>query len=665
MSAAAPEMPGARLVPEDLLRIALVDDVALDPRGRLVAITVRTADLAANRYHAHLQIIPVDGGAAWSLPAGSYVDHAPSWSPDGSRLAFLSDRNGTEQVWVSGLDGEARQLTQFALGVSGQPAWSPDGRHLAVVVVAEIASGAGPDASPTADSAPFTLTRTCYRIDGQGYLGARYHHLWVVDVDSGDAAPLTEGPYDDATPAWSPDGSYLAFVSNRSDERLAEFRSAVWIVPVSGGKAVRVTPDDGVAMAPAWSPDGRQLAYIGLPAGMSYGPNHRVLLTSARDEEAPRTLTGRFDGHAGGSLFSDTWQAGKVPPHLFWTPDGAAIRFVAVDRARVHIFEVSTAGDVARLVGGERAGGLLGVSPDGQTLAYAAADLLHPPDLYVAGPDGHDERRLSRLNPWLEDMTLSRPRPLAVTSADAQQIDAWLIPPAGAAEPVPGPLVLEIHGGPHSTFGHVLFFDMQLLAAQGYGVLFANPRATRSYGDQFATCNIGRWGEGDAPDLLAALDAAIATGWVDPGRVGVMGLSYGGYMTNWLIGHHKRFRAAVSENSISNLVSFYGTSDIGWYFTPEEIGAEPWDDPARYLHLSPLSAADRIDVPLLLLNCLEDWRCPIEQAEQLYTALKRRGRIVEMVCFPGESHVMLANGRPQSRLVRRQHLLRWFATYLR
>ncbi|MGH2409726.1 MAG: alpha/beta hydrolase family protein, partial [Chloroflexota bacterium] len=330
----------------------------------------------------------------------------------------------------------------------------------------------------------------------------------------------------------------------------------------------------------------------------------------------------------------------------------------------VHIFAVDRDGVVTRLVGGDRACGMLNVSDNGHILVYASADLLHTPELYVADANGLDERRLSWLNPWLEDMALSRPRPLTVADSDGAPIDAWLIPPVGEGEPVAGPLVLDVHGGPHSIFGHVFFFDMQLLAACGCGVLFVNPRATRSYGDEFATCNIGRWGEGDAPDLLAALDAAINTGWVDAGRVGVIGLSYGGFMTNWLIGHTNRFRAAVSENSISNLVSFYGTSDIGWYFTPEEIGAEPDEDLERYRRLSPLSAANHIEAPLLLLNSLEDWRCPIEQAEQLYVALKRHGRIVEMVRFPGESHAMLANGRPQARLVRRRQILRWFATHL-
>lgn len=652
------------LTAEDLFQFALIDDLALAPDGDLVAMTIRRADATADRYHAHIQIVPVDGRPAWPLPAGAWIDHAASWSPDGSRLAFLSDRTGLEQVWLATPDGRLQQLTSFPLGASGQPAWSPDGRRLAVSAAEAVGTDGGPAPIVAADAPPFTLTRICYRVDGTGYLGTRYQHLRVVDAETGASTRLTEGPFSDLTPAWSPDGSRIAFVSNRMDERLPEFRSAVWVVPAGGGPALRVTPEDGVALTPVWSPDGSELAYRGLLPGPAFARNHHVLLAAATGAGTPRSLTGDFAGHVGGGIFSDTVRAGEGAPCLAWTP-GGSLRFLAADRGRVHIFETNRTGSVSRLVGGDRVCALLRMSRDGRTMVYAAADPVHAPDLYAADTDGGGERRLSRLNPWLDERRLPRPRPLAVTAPDGRAIDAWLIPPAGGQEPVAGPLVLDVHGGPHSSFGHALFFDMQLLAARGYGVLFVNPRATRGYGDAFATCNIGHWGEGDSPDLLAAVDAAVRTGWVDSGRIGVMGLSYGGFMANWLVGHSDRFRAAASENSISNLASLYGTADIGWYFLPDELGAEPDEDPGRYARLSPLGAVEHITAPLLLLNSLEDWRCPVEQAEQLYVALKRRGRTVEMVRFPGQSHVLMLSGRPGSRLARYRHLERWFATHLR
>jgi dipeptidyl aminopeptidase/acylaminoacyl peptidase len=341
---------------------------------------------------------------------------------------------------------------------------------------------------------------------------------------------------------------------------------------------------------------------------------------------------------------------------------------VAVQRARSHILSADLTGTVRGIVDGDRACTLPSLSRDGRNIAFAAADPTHAADLHVLSrtEDGRwrQPRALSRLNPWLDAAGLEQPIAFTASSAGGRAIDAWLVPPRGPGRPVPGPIVLYVHGGPHSIFGYTFFFDMHMLSAHGYAVLYCNPRATRSYGDDFACCNLGHWAEGDAPDQFAALDYSMALGWVDPRRVGVMGLSYGGYMVNWLIGHSTRFRAAVSENGISNLLSAYGTSDGGWYFMPIELGAEPDEDPALYARLSPLGAVDQIEIPLLLMHCEEDTNCPIEQAEQLYIALKRRGKTVEMVRFAGEGHIMLLNGRPAARLMRRLQILRWFRAYL-
>lgn len=670
MAADSP-VPDRRLHPEDLLRIAVLDDVALSPDGLLVAVAIRTGDIAANCYHSSISIYPVEGSPSWSLTAGQVRDRAPRWSPDGRRLAFLSNRGAGTQVWLTGLQGEARQVTSFPHGVIEPPAWSPDGRYLAVVVWQEV-DGSAPARAVALESAAgvTVVARTTYRLDGYGYLGHRYHHIWIVDVETATAFPLTAGPTDNHAPVWSPGGERIAFVSNRADDWGTDSRSALWVVPASGGAAVRVTPERGVAFAPAWSPDGTHIAYSGLPAGGIYGSNHRLLLASPAGEHDPRELVGpaTFEGHVGGSLLSDTWQSGAGALPLHWTPDSKMIFFVAAHRARAHIFVADLEGGITGLVEGERASAMLSISRDGRTLAFGAADLLHPPNLCVLqrAVDGswRQPRALSRLNSWLDERELRQPISLTVASRDGRAIDAWLVPPAGVDHPVPGPLVLHIHGGPHSIFGYTFFFDTHLLSAQGYAVLLVNPRATRSYGDDFALCNLGRWGEGDAPDQYAALDRAVALGWVDPRRVGVMGLSYGGYMVNWLIGHSARFCAAVSENGISNLLSAYGTSEGGWYFFPSELGAEPDGDPDLYLRLSPLTVADRIQTPLLLLQSEDDWNCPAEQGEQLYTALKRRGRTVEMVRFAEEGHIMTTAGRPLARLIRRRHLLRWFRTHL-
>src|SRR5579875_3078505 len=230
-----------RLELHDLLRIVTVEDIAIDPEGDLVAATIRVMDREANRYRSYIQFLPSDGSAGWRLSNGEHSDHAASWSPDGARLAFLSDRSGSEQVWLGDAHGdEARQLTQFPLGVTGEPVWSPDGRALVVVVPEQVGAEDGSPASLNRDAPPFTITRTTYRVDGQGYLASRYKHLWVIDVQSGDAYPLAQGPFDHGAPAWSPDGASIAFVSNREDTRLVDFRSAIWVAPRRGGAAVQI-----------------------------------------------------------------------------------------------------------------------------------------------------------------------------------------------------------------------------------------------------------------------------------------------------------------------------------------------------------------------------------------------------------------------------------------
>jgi dipeptidyl aminopeptidase/acylaminoacyl peptidase len=368
------------------------------------------------------------------------------------------------------LHGEARQLTFFPHGVAEPPAWSPDGRYLAVVVWHEVDGSSPAEVAAIESAAGVTVvTRTTYRLDGHGYLGHCYHHIWIVDVETATAFRLTTGLTDNYAPVWSPGGERIAFVSNRADDWGVDFRSALWVVSGGGGAEVRVSPEQGVAFAPAWSPDGNYLAYSGLPANVAYGSNHRLLLATPAGEHAPRVLVGAatFEGHVGGSLLSDTWQtgAGSLPQH--WTPDSKAIVFVAAHRARAHVFMADLEGGITRLVGGERACAMLSVSRDVRTLAFGAADLLHPADLYVLQRDAdgswRQPRVCSRLNPWPDERDLQRPIVFTCASADGRAVDAWLVPPAGRDHSRPGPLVLHVHGGPHSIFGYTFFFDTHLL----------------------------------------------------------------------------------------------------------------------------------------------------------------------------------------------------------
>jgi dipeptidyl aminopeptidase/acylaminoacyl peptidase len=654
---------------EDLLALKVITDARISPDGRSVAYVVKSADLGRNTYTSAIHLAPTDGGASRQLTAGTGRDSAPRWSPDGRLLAFISDRSGSPQLHLLPLDGgEAQQLTSLEFGV-GSPAWSPDGSRLAVL------SAAGSDVGAVARDLPGGtirhITRQRYRFDVVGYTDDRFQHVWIVPVDGGAPWQLTRGANNDAAPAWSPDGQRIAFTSNREDEADLIFHSQLYVIPVAAGGgaadgAVRISQGTATASAPAWSPDGTRVSYIGHRNGAPAGGNNAIYAVAADGSGEATCLTAGWDRSPGTANFSDTWSTAEVPTPHFWTPDGAADCFTANDHGRVSLFRAALAGGTEVLVGGDRTLGFVSVSASGDRLAYAAGDMTNPCDLYTCNGDGSDERRLTAINAAILDgLAIQQPEAFPFTSFDGRfQVDAWQLRPVDYEAGQEYPLVQIIHGGPHSVFGHVFFFDMQAWANQGWHVLFINPRASQGYGEEFATCNLGDWGGADWREQEQALDAAIARGGVAADRLAVTGLSYGGYMTNWIIGQTDRYRVAASENGICNLISFHTTSDIGWFWTEEEWGKPIWENLDFYLAHSPISNVARIKTPTLLLQTETDYRCPIEQGEQFYTALRSRGVPCEMIRFPGDSHTLLSQGKPASRLARREHTLRWFRRYL-
>lgn len=660
------------LQPEDLLAIRTIEDAQISPDGARVAYVMKRSVLEKNRYASEIRIASVDGSEdsdEEALENGGKKDSAPRWSPDGGRLAFVSDRDGSAQLYIRDGDGEPRRLTDLSRDVSN-PVWSPDGTRIAVLS----SEGNGIDDETRKREGGFIrhVTRLQYRFNEADYIDDRFNHVWVVDAASGEAKRLTTGDASVGSIAWSPDGTRIAFTANREDEANASFRSQLYVIDVAStgdqgddDGAVAISAGSEMAAGPAWSPDGSLIAFIGRRDGARAGANNEVYLATP-DGKALRGLTDEFDRSPMTSSFSDTWSPREHTP-LIWQPDGAGVLFTASDRGRVGIYRASVDGSgIEPVIGGDRTIAYVSQSADGEWLAFVAGSFSNPCDLYVHRFDGSEERRLTTINgDRLDDLPIQQPHHFTFESPDGGfEIDAWLIRPVDFDESQRYPLVQIIHGGPHSIFGHTFFFDMQLWASQGWNVLFINPRATQGYGEAFATAILGAWGTGDWPEQERALDLAIEQGAVDPERLAVTGLSYGGFMTNWIVGHSDRYRVAASENGISNLVSFFTTSDIGWYWLEDEMEKTVWDNLDWYMQASPISYVPRMRTPMLLLQAEADYRCPIEQGEQLYTALLARGVPAEMVRFPGESHGQLSNGKPETRLVRRQVTLDWFQRFL-
>ncbi|MDI3340112.1 MAG: S9 family peptidase [Sphaerobacter sp.] len=657
------------LVVEDLLALSVIADAEISPDGTTVAYVLKRADRERNTYTSAIYLAPTDGRGAAGRPqpftAGQQQDTEPRWSPDGRQLAFVSDRSGTPQLYVMNVaGGEPRQVTTLARGVS-TPQWSPDGTRIAFLS----SEGNGVDDEIRNRPGGFIrrVERLQYRFDALGYIDDRFSHIWVIDVAGGAPRRLTWGDYSVHSFAWSPDGQFIAFSANQEDEANPLFHSQLYVIPVAGAAAAgarRVSQDSEIALWPAWSPDGQAIAFVGRRPGARAGANNEIYLASPAGG-ALRCLTEGFDRSPGTGSYSDVWSP-REHALLRWTPDGRAVFFTASDRGRVGLYRATTAGEVTLVVGGDRSIGSVSQSRDGARLAFVAGTFTNPCDVYCCSADGSEERRLTQVNAdLLGAVHIQEPEHFTFASFDGGfTVDAWLIRPINFDPAQRYPLVQIIHGGPHSIFGHTFFFDMQLWASQGWNVLFINPRASQGYGEAFATVNIGDWGGGDWREQETALDLAIARGGVDPERLAVTGLSYGGFMTNWIIGHTDRYRVAVSENGISNLVSFYTTSDIGWYWLEKEMERSVWDNLEWYMERSPISYVTRMKTPLLLLQAEADYRCPIEQGEQLYTALRARGVPCKMVRFPGESHAQLSAGKPETRLVRREETLRWFQRYL-
>jgi len=682
---------------EDLFRVKMIGDPQPSPDGSRIAYVVTQMDTEADTYRSQIWIIPAGGGTPIRYTGGKN-DSAPRWSPDGRRLAFLSRRDdGTEQgkkaaraeIWILETDGgEAWQLTTTLHG-AGDPAWSPDGKYIAYtsrIGGAEDADAPGA-AKPQEDAAAkdgeqpkkksdvLVITDIRYKADGihQLLVGRGNKHIFVAEVPAEAGTPragrqLTDGAWDDSAGVWSPDGTRLAFVSNRTADRDFNNHSDLWVVSAIAGEPRKLTATNGPASLPAWSPDGKTIAYLGHVNPEPFGRYaNSDLWTVAADGGTPQNLAEAFNHSFGGGVMGDL-RSGVVAQPPFWSADGKSLYALAIERGTEQFYRIDLAGRAAeptQVIGAERAVMNARPSADGR-LVFTAGTLLNPGDLFSCALDGTDERRLTDLNKDLfAEVAVSEAAHFVYKGADDWEIDGWLMEPVGREEGKRYPLALEIHGGPAGQYGFAFFHEFQVLAARGYGVLFTNPRGSTGKGAAFTIANRSRWGEEDYQDLLAGVDAAIAgNGWIDPARLGVLGGSFGGYMTNWIVGHTDRFKAAVTMRCVSNLFSFFGTSDIGFTFMEMQFETEPWDDLAKLLKYSPVTYVKNIHTPLLILHSEKDFRCPIEQSEQMFISLKKLGRTTEFVRFPDEDHNLSRGGKPGHRAERLEHIVRWFEKYL-
>ncbi len=645
-------MPTTRrrlVAPEDLLRFRFPADPQISPDGRRILFTVKTVDGEKYRQHLWLEGEPFTHGAV--------TDALPRWSPDGRRIAFVRTRDEETQVWLAPAGGgEPRPITSLPPGKVSGLEWSPDWSRLVLVYRREPA----PELRKEKKQPVYRhITRLRYKEDGAGFLESERDHLWVVWVAEGRAAPLTNGGADDAMPAWSPDNLWIAYVSNRlpdADYRMQE--TDLWVMPAGGGEPRKLPKPAGPAFWPEWSPDGKQIAFIGhdKPESSWGATNLHVWSVPAGGSRPAQDLLPGFDRTCEDVVITDTKSAHGAGQKAVWSRDGKEIYFVASDSGSCQLHRVAAAGGTPeRLTDGDRE--VMAFSYAGGRFALAISEPLNIGDIFDFEVGG-ELRRLTSVNRDLFDQLAP-----ATPERFDTGVQGWILKPPNFDPQKSYPLILQIHGGPRAMYGNAFFHEFQLLAARGYVVLYANPRGSQGYGEKFADAIKADWGNLDYQDLMAAVDAAAKLPFVDPSRLGVCGGSYGGYMTNWIVGRTDRFKAAITMRSVTNLQSMYGTADIG-YDCFREFGGHAYDEPERYARLSPVSRVKDIKTPLLIIHSENDLRCPIEQAEQLFTMLKALGRDVEFLRFPEENHDLSRAGRPDRRLARLDFIVRWWEKQL-
>jgi len=644
----------------DITSLRAVSDPRISPDGRRVAFVVTTASQERDEYQANVWVVDVEAPAPRRFTTGPTRDTAPRWSPDGRWLAFFSDRGPKKkpQLHVIPADGgEAVALTDLPAGVFAPlgPVWSPDSTRLAFL--SRVGGWQEPEREDErGTSKPAHVISTLkYRFEGQGFTHDRHLHVFTVRVTGGAPTQITSGHFHHGAPTWSPDGTSLAFVAERHDTRDSDMLGAVYVVAADGGEPRRVSPTLRAMWAATFSPDGGAIAHVGMRVPED-GYNF-VIYTQPLDGAEATCLTERLDRSA--------WD--MVAPA--WSADGASVLFVGRDRGSYPLYRArAKGGDPAEaIVRGPR--GVLGfsVARDTGTIAFVASDAVSPPEVYVCDPDGGRERQLTDLN-QVFNATVARSRPERFTFHRAgYDIDGWVLKPPSFDPATRYPALLWIHGGPHREFTDVYWHEAQVEAAAGYVVIYFNPRGSQGYGEAFSRACTGDWGGEDFADLMAGVDEALRRfPFIDGERLGVIGVSYGGYMTSWVVGHTDRFKAACSEAAINNVATQVGTSDIGHHWTIKEQGNEPpWDDPERYARRSPLTYVKDIRTPLLIVHGESDLRCNIVESEQLFVALKKLGREVVFVRVPDAGHGFGVLGRPRQRLERLRIVLEWFARYLR
>lgn len=627
---------------DDYFNFELVSDPRVSPDGSKVVYVVQRVDKTANRRIPSVWIAPTDGSTpAKVLVAEAESPSAPRWMPDGANVAFLS-RGQLNVIPAAG--GAARKITSVASGLSNCVV-SPVGTHAACL------SRTGPSDKWPAGKERSDVrhySRINYKFNDSGWFDDKRSHIWVVDLATGNAVQITDGDeWNDSDPQWSPNGQRIAFVSDRTGHEYDLGRNTdVWTIAPSGGALTKISSAPGPDNQPRWSPDGGSIAFV----------------TAAGDEAPPQIVIAPSNG---GATVTPYPSLDLIPTDLQYANDGS-LYFDTGVKGELHVFKLDPkAHTLTQVTTGARAVRSPNLSANGTTMVYLVNDFERMDDVFSSSLDAKNQKKVSNHNAALfAKLDLAKVERFTFKGAENWDVDGFLVKPLGFQPGKKYPLILSIHGGPAGQYGVDWFHEFQVYGAKGWGVLYMNPRGSTGYGRKFQRGIEKQWGGNDYIDIMNGLATAIkANAWIDTTKLGVTGGSYGGYMTNWIVGHTNRFKAAVTLRSISNFLSDDATRD-GAYGHKDDFGGDIFEQESLYWDRSPLKYVKNVQTPILILHSDNDFRVPIEQGEQWFRALKWLGKPAEIVFFPRENHNLTRTGEPKHLVASLDWQTYWFDKYL-
>ncbi|MFZ5518445.1 MAG: S9 family peptidase [Candidatus Zhuqueibacterota bacterium] len=630
----------------DFYKIKTCKTPRISPNGRYVLYVVNQMDSLTNGYFNQIWIVPSEGGDTALLTHAGTSNHSPAWSFDNNSFAYVSNASGTSQIWIMDIpSGESYQVTDLPNG-AWSPIWSPDGQKIAFLSETQF-DGRNPKG--LYDIKVYSHLRYRWWYDANRYDEGWRSHIFIVDLATNEIQQLTDGDFFDDEISFSPDGDFIAFTSNRTEDRENNIDTDVWIVPVNQGPEEKIFENTGPDCSPVWSPDGRYLAWRSTFRYNYESDNYDIMVKDLKSNEIVN-VTQPFD---------------YVVYDLKWHPNSKEIVFLAAEKGNFNLYSVSRKeSDVEPLIEGRHRIRHWDMSENGEQLVFARSNVTRPDEIYLMPYKKRTMRRITAVSDSLvETVYLQDAIPVTFDGAHQTPVQGWyLTPPDFNPGRQKYPLVLFIHGGPQLMYSNQFTFEFQLLASRGYIVFYSNPRGSFGYGQQFTDDVNKNYGGSCYTDIMAGVDYMMDLGFVDSTKMGVTGLSFGGWMTAWIIGHTQRFSAAIALAPFVNMLSFYGTTDE--QFFPEwDFGGHPYDESTRivYEKNSPLNSVINFRTPTLILHGEADWRCPISEGEQLFTALKKMGVPAVLARFPNEPHVFEQPNHIEAAL---RMSLDWWDSYL-